>query len=147
MRRVNRARVLQARRAQHIAKETPVHSAQPTPPLVQGLPSALGSKNERPLPPHSSTMRKVLMREPALQLGERQAERPLHLPIDDEAPAFRICGWLGQQAVVANEETCNRRRFVVEQLLGRLGHQRQFAQRSETIFAVSLQERCGSSGH
>src|SRR5437667_2538492 len=38
---------------------TPVHSAQPAPPLVHWLPRACGVKNERPLPPHSSTSWRV----------------------------------------------------------------------------------------
>src|SRR5512133_1568769 len=41
------------------ASRTPVHSAQPAPPLVHWLPRAWGVKNERPLPPHSSTIRRV----------------------------------------------------------------------------------------
>ena len=39
----------------------PVHSAQPAPPFVHWLPRAGGEKPTRPLPPHSSTMRKVFV--------------------------------------------------------------------------------------
>ena len=41
------------------ASGTPVHSAQPAPPLVHWLPRAGGENAPRPLPPHSSTMRRV----------------------------------------------------------------------------------------
>src|SRR3954451_10916146 len=41
------------------ASGTPVHSAQPAPPLVHWLPRAGGEKPARPLPPHSSTIRRV----------------------------------------------------------------------------------------
>src|SRR4030095_14310361 len=41
------------------ARGTPVHSAQPAPPLVHWLPRAGGENAARPLPPHSSTMRRV----------------------------------------------------------------------------------------
>src|SRR3954451_19974678 len=41
------------------ASGTPVHSAQPAPPLVHWLPRAGGENAARPLPPHSSTMRRV----------------------------------------------------------------------------------------
>src|SRR5436309_12127996 len=37
----------------------PVHSAHPAPPLVHWLPRACGENAARPLPPHSSTMRRV----------------------------------------------------------------------------------------
>src|SRR5262245_45169259 len=47
------------------ASRTPVHSAQPTPPLPHWLPAACGP-NERPLPPHSSTRRRVTGRNLAL---------------------------------------------------------------------------------
>ena len=41
------------------ASRTPVHSAQPAPPLLHWLPRAGGENAPRPLPPHSSTMRRV----------------------------------------------------------------------------------------
>src|SRR5215204_7044959 len=41
------------------ASAQPVHSAQPAPPLVHWLPRAGGENPARPLPPHSSTMRRV----------------------------------------------------------------------------------------
>src|SRR3972149_5904 len=41
------------------ASRTPVHSPQPAPPFVHWLPLAFGENAERPLPPHSSTMRRV----------------------------------------------------------------------------------------
>ena len=41
------------------ASLTPVHSAQPAPPLVHWLPRAVGAKNARPLPPHSIIIRWV----------------------------------------------------------------------------------------
>src|SRR6185295_867817 len=41
------------------ASGTPVHSAQPAPPLLHWLPRAGGENPPRPLPPHSSTMRRV----------------------------------------------------------------------------------------
>src|SRR5690606_15582444 len=53
--------------------ETPVHSAHPTPPFVQGLPSAGGDRKERPLPPHSSTMHRVLVSK--LRFSSRSVSR------------------------------------------------------------------------
>jgi hypothetical protein len=59
MRGVDSGRGFTPGRLEHVGERTPVHSAQPAPPLVHWLPRAGGEKNERPLPPHSSTMRRV----------------------------------------------------------------------------------------
>ena len=53
------------------------------------------------------------------------------LAVDGELPGVRLAGRLGQLAVVADEELRRRRGVVVEQLLGRLGHQRLVAEHDQ----------------
>ncbi len=73
------------------ASGTPVHSAQPAPPLVHWLPRAGGGRiRTRPLPPHSSTMRRVNGLVLRFQLAERDLELGVDLAVDGDLPGVGI---------------------------------------------------------
>ena len=69
--------------------------------------------------------------EALLEIAQSDFERLVDLAVDGELPGVRLAGRLGQLPVVADEEFGRGRRVVVEQLLGRLGHQRLVAEHDQ----------------
>ena len=134
------------------ASRTPVHSAQPAPPLVHWLPRACGDEERAAvaaaLEHHAAASPggTVFLSSPSVISSG--------LLTSPSMVSFQASGSLvasGHLAVVADEELGRRRRVVVEQLLGRLRHQRLVAEHDQAaVLAGELQQlrtlawRCGA---
>ena len=114
---------------------TPVHSALPTAPSVHWLPLAGGSKDARPLPPHSISNLRDTTSKRSPEFANREFQWPTDFAVDGQDPTVRVGSRWGN-SVVANEVPRRRCNLVIQEVGRRLRVKWSVVQQREAVLAI-----------